>query len=118
MLFFRTGDAPSLAIGMASIFSSAFGESLHALWFHFAIMVEAVAGRRVGGFLLQDLLGAIWEPLGRRRRCCSVQRDGRGLGLLFPAHGCARSQQRRKHPLAAIALSVATGILVESGRLR
>lgn len=50
---------------MASIFSSAFGESLHALWFHFAIMVEAVAGTRVGGFLLQDLLGAIWEPLGR-----------------------------------------------------
>ena len=65
MLFFRTGDAPSLAIGMASIFSSAFGESLHALWLHFAIMVEAVAGMRVGGFLRQDLLGAIWEPLGR-----------------------------------------------------
>ncbi|WP_422666652.1 carbon starvation CstA family protein [Candidatus Macondimonas diazotrophica] len=117
MLFFRTGDAPSLAIGMASIFSSAFGESLHALWLHFVIMVEAVAGRRVGGFLLQDLLGAIWEPLGRRRRLLLSSARWSWPGAI-PAQGCGRSQQRRKHPLAAIALSVATGILVESGRLR
>ena len=71
-LFARTGGAPSLAVGMASILSRVFGDRMLAIWYHFAIMFEAVfilttldAGTRVGRFMLQDMLGTIWKPLAR-----------------------------------------------------
>ena len=72
-LFNRTGGAPSLAVGMAQIFSSTIGgEKLLSIWYHFAIMFEALfiltvldAGTRVGRFMIQELGSQVWKPFGR-----------------------------------------------------
>lgn len=137
-LFARTGGAPSLAVGMASIFSGAFGGMLPALWYHFAIMFEALfilttldSGTRVARFMLQDLIGNIWPKFGETSWYPGVLMasglvvaawgyflymgtiDPRGgINSLWPLFGISNQM------LAAIALCVATTILVKSDKLR
>ncbi|HEX7156468.1 MAG TPA: carbon starvation CstA family protein [Burkholderiaceae bacterium] len=88
-LLSRAGGAPTLAVGMASILSGMFGgKALMALWYHFAILFEALfilttvdAGTRVARFMIQDLVGSV-VPSFRRTESWGNNLVGSGIAVL------------------------------------
>ena len=135
----RTGGAPTFAVGMAHMFAGVVGsKAALALWYHFAIMFEALfiltaidAGTRVGRFIVQDLLGYIWKPLGETKSTAGnfiatlafvgawgwflyqgVVDPLGGINSLWPIFGVANQL------LAVVALALGTTVLFKMGRAR
>jgi carbon starvation protein len=135
----RTGGAPTFALGMAHIFAGVLrGRTALALWYHFAIMFEAMfilttidAGTRVGRFLVQDFLGLVWKPFSNTRSLPmtaaataifisawgwflyqGVIDPMGGINSLWPIFGIANQL------LAVIALTFGTTVLIKMNRKR
>jgi carbon starvation protein len=135
----RTGGAPTLAVGMASILSSFLGgRELMGIWYHFAILFEALfilttvdAGTRVLRFMIQDLVGNV-IPAFRETKSWTNNVVGSALAVtlwgyflyvgvidplggiftLWPLFGTANQM------LAAIALTLCTVVLFKMKRER
>src|SRR3954463_11580959 len=138
-LFNRTGGAPAFALGMSKIFSGALGgERFTAIWYHFAIMLEALfiltvldAGTRGARFMLQDALAHFSPAMGKTSAYPSILITSAltvaawgfflwqgvhdplgGINSLWPLFGIANQL------LATVALCVATTIIIKSGRAK
>jgi carbon starvation protein len=133
-LFGRTGGAPTFAVGMASLFARFTGGAGSDLWYHFALMFEALfilttldAGTRVGRYLLQDALGSVSKKFGDTSNVfagiiasaiivaawgffliAGVKDPDGGVKALWPIFGIANQL------LASIALCLGTTIILKT----